>query len=85
MVNTGGSGLPLARLLGGGITLVVRGTISDSEVAFSCKHELFIGQIKSYFTLEHLCIYVTLWCARFWGFFLSKITGLNIQLLCLGF
>lgn len=34
LVNTGGSGLPLARLLGGGITLVVRGTILHSEVPF---------------------------------------------------
>lgn len=48
LVNTGGSGLPLAHLLGGGIALVVRGTILDSELSFTVN----TGLKKSYFKLE---------------------------------
>lgn len=44
LVDTGGSGLSLAHLLGGGITFRSPGTMFDSKVLFSCKDRLFIKE-----------------------------------------
>ncbi len=68
MVNTVGSGPPLALLLGGGITLVVRDRVLDTEVPFSCKHRLLNGTKKSYFLLDHLCLCFDVVC-QFFPFF----------------